>query len=360
MKYIFLLLFCSLMVTSYEQTSTAIYAGKKAESQEEKKERYTTSDYVRIKNLIKGNFNLWLQKGEFEKTADYQNRISRNSSNAFDSICDETLTEAFEDEDFSSSLLKYNADTEKFGIEFHFSSVSFCDSIKIPIEDASKLKDDYADGIANGNVFLDNPSPVYVWSIDNKDWRFLDYNLVPRKITVLNAETNERYTFYFKHDNFKNISFSTAEFDLNSSNINTTFNLNEDYTRNFKAQDSPTINRTNMGKQASEDYDREFTSVQVEARFPGDWNKFLERNLNIQAPAENGAPAGRYVVTVSFLVSKDGSISEVQALNDPGYGCADEAIRVIKKGPKWTPAVQNGRNVTYRQKQNIEFSVTGK
>jgi protein TonB len=111
-------------------------------------------------------------------------------------------------------------------------------------------------------------------------------------------------------------------------------------------------------KVQEEDYDKEFTSVQVEAKFPGDWNKFLERNLNAQTPADNGAPPGKYTVTVSFLVSKDGSISEVQALNDPGYGCADEATRVIKKGPKWTAAIQNGRNVIYRQKQNIVFQVT--
>jgi len=114
-------------------------------------------------------------------------------------------------------------------------------------------------------------------------------------------------------------------------------------------------------KVATEDYDKEFTSVQVEAQFPGGqdaWRKFLERNLNNQTPADNGAPPGNYTVTVSFLVSKDGSISEVQSLNDPGYGCAAEAVRVIKKGPAWKPAIQNGRNVIYRQKQNITFQVT--
>jgi periplasmic protein TonB len=114
-------------------------------------------------------------------------------------------------------------------------------------------------------------------------------------------------------------------------------------------------------KVATEDYDHEFTSVQVEAQFPGGqdaWRKYLERNLNNQTPADNGAAPGNYTVTVSFLVSKDGSISEVQALNDPGYGCAAEAVRVIKKGPAWKPAIQNGRNVIYRQKQNITFQVT--
>ena len=114
-------------------------------------------------------------------------------------------------------------------------------------------------------------------------------------------------------------------------------------------------------KTDNQDYDKEFTSVQVEAKFPGGqgaWTKFLERNLNNQTPADNGAAPGNYTVTVSFLVDKDGNISQVQALTDPGYGCAAEAVRVIQKGPKWIPAIQNGRNVIYRQKQNITFQVT--
>jgi protein TonB len=114
-------------------------------------------------------------------------------------------------------------------------------------------------------------------------------------------------------------------------------------------------------KTQEEDYDKEFKTVQIEAKFPGGqgaWIKYLERNLNQNTPVDNGAPPGNYTVTVSFLVDKQGNISEVQALNDPGYGCADEAVRVIKKGPAWTPAVQNGRNVIYRQKQNITFQVS--
>lgn len=114
-------------------------------------------------------------------------------------------------------------------------------------------------------------------------------------------------------------------------------------------------------KSNTKNFDSEFVSVQVEAQFPGGqdaWKKFLERNLNSQVPADNGAPSGNYTVTVSFLVDKNGNISQVKALNDPGYGCADEAVRVIKKGPNWISAIQNGRNVIYRQKQNITFQVT--
>ncbi|MFZ2784782.1 MAG: energy transducer TonB [Sediminibacterium sp.] len=110
-----------------------------------------------------------------------------------------------------------------------------------------------------------------------------------------------------------------------------------------------------------EDYDKVFTVVQIPAEFPGglsSWAKYLERNLNRDLPVENGAPPGKYTVIVSFIVSKDGSISDVVAENDPGYGTKAEAVRVITKGPKWKPAVQNGRNVIYRHKQSITFMVS--
>lgn len=114
-------------------------------------------------------------------------------------------------------------------------------------------------------------------------------------------------------------------------------------------------------KTVTQDYEGIFTVVQVEAKFPGGaaaWKKFLERNLNSNVPVDNGAPASKYTVVVSFLVDKNGIISDITALNDPGYGTAEEAVRVLKKSPQWVPALQNGRNVIYRQKQQITFIVT--
>jgi len=57
-------------------------------------------------------------------------------------------------------------------------------------------------------------------------------------------------------------------------------------------------------------------------------------------------------------VDKHGKVSEVKAIKDPGYGTATEAERVIAKGPNWIPAVQNGKKVIFRQKQNITFQVS--
>jgi protein TonB len=110
----------------------------------------------------------------------------------------------------------------------------------------------------------------------------------------------------------------------------------------------------------ADDEDKIFTKVENEAAFPGGeaaWRRYLEKNLNASTPVDNGAPEGTYQVIVRFIVSKDGSISDVQAETKHGYGMEDEAVKIIKKGPKWTPALQNGRNVNAYRRQPITFVV---
>lgn len=106
--------------------------------------------------------------------------------------------------------------------------------------------------------------------------------------------------------------------------------------------------------------DKEFKTVQIESKFPGGpqaWRSYLERTLRTNVPVKNKAPKGVYTVIVSFLVNKDGKVSEPKLITDPGYGCGEEVLRIIKKSPNWSPAVHNGRNVIYRQKQSITFVV---
>lgn len=99
-----------------------------------------------------------------------------------------------------------------------------------------------------------------------------------------------------------------------------------------------------------------FERVEIEAEFPGGlnkWRQYLERSLR----ANEEAPEGTYTVAVQFVVDKEGNISDVTALTSHGYGMEEEAIRVIKRGPKWNPAIQNGRQVKAYRKQLITFQV---
>ena len=115
-------------------------------------------------------------------------------------------------------------------------------------------------------------------------------------------------------------------------------------------------------KPKEDDENKIFTKVEVEAGFPGGdaaWHNYLQKNLNGNVPVDNGAESGSFTVMVKFVVSKDGSVSDVSCETDPGFGMCQEAVRVIKKTKNWTPAIQNGRNVNAVRHQPITFMVEG-
>lgn len=70
---------------------------------------------------------------------------------------------------------------------------------------------------------------------------------------------------------------------------------------------------------------------------------FLQRNIMYPAAAKKNKIQGP--VYVSFVVEKNGSISNIRVLKGIGYGCDEEAVRVIGLMPAWTPGIQNGNTV---------------
>lgn len=100
----------------------------------------------------------------------------------------------------------------------------------------------------------------------------------------------------------------------------------------------------------------------TEAKFPGGnqaWKKYLETNLNANAPVKDRVPAGIYTVKVKFLVTETGDIKDVSAIQTSAHcpSCAIEAVRVIKSGPKWEPMTIEGRKATSQPVQFISFKV---
>lgn len=102
-----------------------------------------------------------------------------------------------------------------------------------------------------------------------------------------------------------------------------------------------------------------FEKVEIDAKFAGNWEKFLTRNLNPNTPVDNGAAPGNYVVLVQFVVDVDGSVSQIKPVSSVGYGMEEEAVRVLRKAEKWVPAIQNGRQVKAWRTQKIIFQVLG-
>ena len=89
--------------------------------------------------------------------------------------------------------------------------------------------------------------------------------------------------------------------------------------------------------------------------FPGGaeaWLRFLSRHL--QAPDALGQGEKKSVI-IRFLVSASGSITQFEVLQSGGAVFDNEVIRVLKKMPKWKPALENGIPVSKTFTQPVTF-----
>lgn len=81
--------------------------------------------------------------------------------------------------------------------------------------------------------------------------------------------------------------------------------------------------------------------VEITSAFPdvdSSWIRFVERNVSSTIELDKRVKKGKYIVAVKFIVTKDGSLSNISCENDPGFGMCREVLRVIKKSKNWTPA----------------------
>jgi len=99
-------------------------------------------------------------------------------------------------------------------------------------------------------------------------------------------------------------------------------------------------------------------SAEVMPEFPGGFGafgKYLQKNIKYPDLAMETNTQGK--VYVKFLVRKDGSTDKVSIVRGIGAGCDEEAVRVIKSVPKWSPGMQMGKpvNVWYTLPVNFQL-----
>ena len=104
------------------------------------------------------------------------------------------------------------------------------------------------------------------------------------------------------------------------------------------------------------DVDSTFAKVEIESEFPGGaaaWGTYLSQNLHYPKKAIRKNIQG--TVVVQFIVGKDGKVSDVLVIRSVDPLLDEEAMRLIKNSPNWTPAVQHGKTVKSYKKQPIVF-----
>ncbi|PWK71425.1 outer membrane transport energization protein TonB [Mucilaginibacter oryzae] len=101
-----------------------------------------------------------------------------------------------------------------------------------------------------------------------------------------------------------------------------------------------------------------FTAVEQAPEFPGGieaFSKFLAANLRYPKAARENNIQGRVIIT--FVVEKDGSLTDMKVVRGIGAGCDEEAVRVLKLSPAWKCGTQNGRPVKVQYSVPISFTL---
>jgi periplasmic protein TonB len=107
-----------------------------------------------------------------------------------------------------------------------------------------------------------------------------------------------------------------------------------------------------------EEKDKEFLVVEQQSEYPGGnkaLGEFLSNNLNYPQSAIRSGISGK--VFLSFGVDKNGHIYDVQVTKGIGFNCDEEAVRVVKLMPTWSPGRQSGRAVKSRFNLPIVFAL---
>lgn len=102
-----------------------------------------------------------------------------------------------------------------------------------------------------------------------------------------------------------------------------------------------------------------YTVVENHPKFPGgmaELGKYINNNLVYPEAAKRAQVSGK--VFVSFIVDKEGKISNVMILKGIGFGCDEAAIRLMLKMPHWEPGTQDGKPVNVRYNLPINFALS--
>jgi len=152
---------------------------------------------------------------------------------------------------------------------------------------------------------------------------------------------------------------------ITEDNVEDTHLLNQDELNKQSTNTAPIItdelNIISEDKTKSKVIDQPepiFTIVSIQPSFEGGVDKmyqWLGENIKYPQEARESGISGTVVVT--FVVEKDGSITNVEPLNKIGGGCEQEAVRVVKLMPKWRGGKQNNMPVRVQFNIPIKFSL---
>lgn len=138
----------------------------------------------------------------------------------------------------------------------------------------------------------------------------------------------------------------------NDTKIETEFDFSE------FSEDVEIVQQIEVVEEAAED-DAPFIIAEEMPKFQGgDLMKFrswVQGKLKYPQIAQENGISGK--VTLTFVIERDGSLTNIQVMQSPDRSLADEAVRVLQSSPKWTPGKQRNSPVRVRYTLPVEFRI---
>lgn len=126
----------------------------------------------------------------------------------------------------------------------------------------------------------------------------------------------------------------------------------------FACSEEPNKNAKEIDSQSDKTRGDVFTIVEAQPEFEGGIEAFRRYIMNeIKYPLQAREAGVEGQVDVEYVVGKDGSLSDVRAINGIGSGCDAEAVRVMQNAPRFKPGTQNGKPVFVRMAVPIIFKL---
>lgn len=332
---------------------------------EEETELSIFSAEYRYNEEIKGDFEKWNDRREFEKSADYDKRLQEYSKAVFDSICYSVISSEIKHNNWEMRLDTYDADKEEFPIICDFGdNIIARIRYKVPYDIAKEFKQNF-----NHNEFYGKGQ---MWEALRRCDNFV-YVTVPDRPDINDLCPSTilfSLTPYIRWDN-RGIGTVRGDFFHNADSIKVTFTskakpvavrfndlgLDNKYLANyvyvFKKGDNDIYSKKEQNEKESKSKEEQNESesnkifngddVDQQPSFPGGTNAlntFILSNLKYPVVAQEKGIQGR--VVVKFIVEKDGSISNVEVDRSVDPGLDNEAMRVVKAMPKWIPGQIKG------------------
>ena len=124
------------------------------------------------------------------------------------------------------------------------------------------------------------------------------------------------------------------------------------------AEDVEIIQQVAVEEENIED-DQPFVKVEQMPSFMGGdlmtFRNWVQSKVRYPQIAQENNISGR--VLLQFVIEKDGALTNIQVLQTPDSSLSDEAIRILKTSPKWTPGKQRNQSVRVKYTLPIDFRI---